>query len=322
MHGRVSDIWRSYFAQALFPRIQASVGFLPRPIVVQDRNPHSYEADFKAEIPLYTQANKLVSYLMENYANTTAKRRYTFIEIMEYLYIDMYERGFIEEQDVLNIQEWIVALLKIGYRFPSINSSYSNKRKKIERNISVFDYSRQPTLHVKEQFAKLGKNINKKEGDYWNFEHCDPFKYNLTFGTADRHDGPRIDISSTLLNMGQNFVQLGPELWKSHPSIFSKSGRNFKNNYPEVSKMKGMYFAQDNVSPPLRRYIDHSTTLDPDWPQQNYEFYRNDKLITNIDAFICTFPASMWQLWAPINKTIIFLPAHRYIVFIYQSCSL
>ena len=106
VHGRVSDIWRSYFAQALFPRIQASAGFLPRPIVVQDRNPHSYEADFNAEIPLYTQANKLVSYLMESYVNTTTKRHYTFIEIMEHLYIDMYERGFIEEQDVLNIQEW------------------------------------------------------------------------------------------------------------------------------------------------------------------------------------------------------------------------
>ena len=117
VHGRVSDIWRSYFAQALFPRIQANVGFLPRPIVVQDRNPHSYEADFNAEIPLYTQSDKLVLHLMENYVKSTAMRSYNFVEIMEHLYIDMYERGFIEELDVLNIQEWIVALLKIGYKF-------------------------------------------------------------------------------------------------------------------------------------------------------------------------------------------------------------
>ena len=53
--GRVSDIWRSYFAQALFRRIGVDFGFLPRPIVVQDRNVHSYEADFQAEIPLYTK---------------------------------------------------------------------------------------------------------------------------------------------------------------------------------------------------------------------------------------------------------------------------
>jgi len=36
--GRVSDIWRSYIAQALFKRLDLSLGFLPRPIVVQERN--------------------------------------------------------------------------------------------------------------------------------------------------------------------------------------------------------------------------------------------------------------------------------------------
>ena len=51
--GRVSDIWRSYFAQALFPFCDLHLGFLPRPIVVQDRNPHNYLADFKVRT-LYT----------------------------------------------------------------------------------------------------------------------------------------------------------------------------------------------------------------------------------------------------------------------------
>ena len=50
--GRVSDIWRSLFSQALFKRIGVDLGFLPRPIVVLDLNPHSYEADFDAEIDL------------------------------------------------------------------------------------------------------------------------------------------------------------------------------------------------------------------------------------------------------------------------------
>ena len=55
--GRVSDIWRSYFSQALFKRIGADLGFFPRPLVVQDRNPHSNVADFNAEIPLYTASS-------------------------------------------------------------------------------------------------------------------------------------------------------------------------------------------------------------------------------------------------------------------------
>ena len=57
--GRVSDIWRSYFTQALFPLLDLSIGFLPRPLVVQDRNPHSYTADFEAELPLYLKSHTL-----------------------------------------------------------------------------------------------------------------------------------------------------------------------------------------------------------------------------------------------------------------------
>ena len=71
MAGRVSDILRSYIVQALFKRLGINLGFLPRPIVIQDRNPHSYEADFNAEIPLYTKSAFLVSYLIQNYVNIT-----------------------------------------------------------------------------------------------------------------------------------------------------------------------------------------------------------------------------------------------------------
>lgn len=31
-----------------------------------------------------------------------------------------------------------------------------------------------------------------------------------------------------------------------------------------------------------------------------------------IDLFTCTFPASICQLWLDLNKTVVFLPAHRY----------
>ena len=41
VHDCVSDIWRSYFAQRLFWDVGLQVGFLPRPIVVQNLNPRS-----------------------------------------------------------------------------------------------------------------------------------------------------------------------------------------------------------------------------------------------------------------------------------------
>ena len=56
-----------HFSIALFPRIKASLGFISRPLVVQDRNPHSYLADFVAEMDLYIKSGNLVNYLLDIY---------------------------------------------------------------------------------------------------------------------------------------------------------------------------------------------------------------------------------------------------------------
>lgn len=62
VNGRVSDIWRSYIAQRLFKEIGLHVAFTP-PFVAQVRNPHNYNKDFQAELPLYQQTNELVNVL-------------------------------------------------------------------------------------------------------------------------------------------------------------------------------------------------------------------------------------------------------------------
>ena len=43
------------------------------------------------------------------------------------------------------------------------------------------------------KISKFGRPINVFEAEK---SVCNPFDYNLTFGTADRHDGPRTDPSS------------------------------------------------------------------------------------------------------------------------------
>ena len=52
-------------SQALFRLSGTRFGFLPRPLVVQKRNGHLNEADFAAEIPLYTMSEALIEYLDE-----------------------------------------------------------------------------------------------------------------------------------------------------------------------------------------------------------------------------------------------------------------
>jgi len=62
VHGRVTDIWRSYFAQRLFWDVGLRVGFAP-PWVTQYRNAHNYLADFNSEVRYSLAINHLACYL-------------------------------------------------------------------------------------------------------------------------------------------------------------------------------------------------------------------------------------------------------------------
>lgn len=110
--GRVSDIWRGYFAEALFRDLALSVTFLP-PAIVQDRNEHHNLADMEAELDLYFKGGKLIEFLSGWDSPTESVP-----ERMEALWIDLYERGYIELNDVRVVQLWLAALVEIGYEFP------------------------------------------------------------------------------------------------------------------------------------------------------------------------------------------------------------
>jgi STELLO glycosyltransferases len=120
VHGRVSDIWRSYIAQALFQHMGLQVAFAGSPLVAQYRNAHDYLADYMAEEPLYERAGALVEYLSSwEYTNVDKKGGVPTTQgAMEQLYIDLYEHEIVELDDVVLVQEWIDVLNSIGYEFP------------------------------------------------------------------------------------------------------------------------------------------------------------------------------------------------------------
>ena len=60
---RVSDIWRSYFAQRLFWDTGLKVGFMTRPLVVQDQNQQNHLGDLEAERDLHMKSGQLVEFL-------------------------------------------------------------------------------------------------------------------------------------------------------------------------------------------------------------------------------------------------------------------
>lgn len=114
VHGRVSDIWRSYIGQRLLWDIGMNIAFVA-PVVDQHRNPHNPLADMKAEEDLYYKSLELVRFLQtwEGMASTLQGR-------YEELIVALYERWYIEESDIYLAQQWLRALDHVGYDFPAL----------------------------------------------------------------------------------------------------------------------------------------------------------------------------------------------------------
>jgi hypothetical protein len=115
--GRVSDIWRGYFAQAIFRYVGLSLVFVA-PIVAQIRNVHNYMADFSAELDLYVKTSKLIDFLSDEWSPSLDAN--SVPSLMEDLWIALYERGYIDVEDVHLVQCWLGALIESHYTFPKI----------------------------------------------------------------------------------------------------------------------------------------------------------------------------------------------------------
>ena len=284
--GRVSDIWRSYIGQTLLSIFGIHIGFLPRPLVDQDRNPHSYEDDFNSELQLYVQTKSLVQHLdrwrKQIIAQHEHKKR-SLEDLVEELYIDIYERGFIEIDDVTNIQLWLKALGAANYRFGN------------EYGKPFVNHTHSAVLNV-----SVGRSaLTKPHGMPRKCANLKSSKKSITFWTSDLHDGTRLDTPSVLAYLGQ--------------TVYLAGHKGSKLPYTELLKNPRIK-VYSRLSSIIQNYINFYDTLDGDMIAKNLLFYQDDSVFQKVDAFICSFPSSMCELWMPFNQTksIIFLPAHRY----------
>mmetsp|Transcript_8158 Transcript_8158/g.11206 ORF Transcript_8158/g.11206 Transcript_8158/m.11206 type:complete len:117 (+) Transcript_8158:950-1300(+) len=89
----------------------------------QYRNPHSYLADFESESQLYLRAGALTSFLCQwKSSKVSLEGR------IEDLFITMYEHGILQIKDVQLAQSFILDLLKAGYVFPPIKTSWGLRK--------------------------------------------------------------------------------------------------------------------------------------------------------------------------------------------------
>ena len=191
VHGRVSDIWRSYFAQRLFWDVGLRLGFAARPLVMQDRNSHNILGDLNAEEDLYQKSEFLVKFLISWKSSAP-----TLVERIEQLWVALYERQYIELRDVQIVQLWLRSLVDSGYSFPS----------PIPNQFVPPKSSDDVVKHIDDKKSCVGSR-------------------SLTFWTSDIHDGTLMDMTSVLSGMGQKVIVASAKGGSApYPKVFELPG--------------------------------------------------------------------------------------------------
>ena len=113
---RLTDIWRSYWAQRLLWLLDDTVTFLG-PNAHQIRNAHSYLKDYEDEKNMYSQTEALVDFLFE-----WRCQKNKFFECVIDLSQKMADRQFWEQQEVGKIKHWLSDLETSGYIEPTMLS--------------------------------------------------------------------------------------------------------------------------------------------------------------------------------------------------------
>ena len=178
-------MWFMKVPKAIFKKLGLALGFLPRPLVVQDRNPHSYMADFEAELPLYLQSKALAELVTSQ--EMQSKTFKNVPQFMEKLWIDFYERGYIEIQDVYHVQKWLKTLCEIGYKFPS------TKIQILKDSNAAF---------------KLNGVKSVQKFEIADFE-CSLGQNQVSLANSDLHRGCRSFLASTISHFHQKSLMLG-----------------------------------------------------------------------------------------------------------------
>eukprot|EP00956_Cyclotella_meneghiniana_P022062 scaffold41048_cov24-Cyclotella_meneghiniana.AAC.1 len=197
----------------------------------------------------------------------------TLPERIEELWIALYERNYIQESDVKSVQRWLMVLKELKYNFPKIKHFG-------------------PMLKEEQQEGQ-SRVVNSDVP----MSKC-PGVPKLTIWTSDVHDGTRIDIPTMLADLGMKVILGGH--------------KRSRGPYPEVFETEGVSVYDGELGSLINRYKTHSWPLTDQEIRTNFEFWKNNPVMKGVDLYFCSFPSSMCEMWLPFNKSIAFIPGHRY----------
>ena len=133
----------------------------------------------------------------------------------------------------------------------------------------------------------------------------DPFQASqnnepLTFWALSLHHGCRVDTATSLQGLGQTII-IGDHFQR-------------ENYYPNAITRPNIIFPTDSrkLAPLMYSHKEHSNQISENDTREFFDYYRSDPLIMKVNAFYCSFPSSLCEIFMPFNRTIIWLPAHRF----------
>ena len=198
-----------------------------------------------------------------------------FLHMAEDLWIEMYERDFVELEDVTSFQRWMIALQEVGHTF-TVQSMENRVLSKAQYNFNVGNSVRATVPDLPTNCKQLPRK---------------------TFWDSDIHNGCRVDTPSVLSHLGQNVLLAGHRQFRTpYPFVFDEPNISIVTNLSDVIQKK---------------YRKVNYDLKQSDIDANYQFFKHHSEMSMVDAFICQFPAAMCQLWMPFNKSIMIMPAHR-----------
>jgi hypothetical protein len=111
------------------------------------------------------------------------------------------------------------------------------------------------------------------------------------------HDGTRCDPATTLtVGLGQDVILGGHKDRRAmHPGCLA-----------------GVRWPRRGYSELIRSHESHNHYISEGEVRANFEYYKDDPDIAEVDAFYCSFPMSYCEAWLPFNKTLIYLAGHRF----------
>jgi hypothetical protein len=133
-----------------------------------------------------------------------------------------------------------------------------------------------------------------------NFRNANQLPFSLTVWVINNHDGCRIDTTTLLQGLNQTVI------------IADHVGR--RNPYIDAFTRPNILFLKEKetLGPLMNTHRGHSDRLTENDIRSFFSFYHKNPTMLNVNAFYCSFPMSLCEVYMPLNRTIIWLPAHRF----------